>query len=91
LLNRFSALGGPAADGQGALFPVGDPALVAHSLTLAGADNCIEIELWGGEQLAFLSRFVPYRHGVPNYDTLNGVLAAIDPDTSYRAYGGSSS
>jgi hypothetical protein len=29
--------------------------------------------------LVFLRRLLPYRHGIPSHDTLNGVLAALDP------------
>jgi hypothetical protein len=34
---------------------------------------------WGGKHVAFLRRFLPYRHGVPSQDTLDAVLAALDP------------
>jgi hypothetical protein len=34
--------------------------LLLLGATLAGADDLVEIELWGQQQLAFLRRFRPY-------------------------------
>jgi predicted transposase YbfD/YdcC len=61
------------------IYPLPEILLLLLSATLAGADDCVEIELWGREQLAFLRRFLPYKHGIPSHDTLTGVLAALDP------------
>ena len=47
--------------------------------TLAGADDVTEVGIWGGENLAFLRRLLPYRHGIPSHDTLGEVIAALDP------------
>src|SRR4051812_8966212 len=77
LLDRFATLEDPRQRAK-ALHPL--PGILLLSATLAGADDCVEIELWGEEQLAFLRRFLPYKHGVPSHDTLNDVLAALDPD-----------
>jgi len=78
LLERFAALEDPRQAGK-VLYPLPEIILLLLSATLAGADDCVEIELWGREQLAFLRRFLPFGHGIPSHDTLNGVLAALDP------------
>ncbi len=78
LLDRFAALEDPRQAGK-VLYPLPEIILLLLSATLAGADDCVEVELWGKEQLAFLRRFLPYEHGIPSHDTLNGVLAALDP------------
>src|SRR5215211_1174631 len=78
LLDHFSGLNDPRQTAK-VLYPLPEILLLLLSATLAGADDCVEIELWGKEQLAFLRRFLPYRHGVPSHDTLTGVLAALDP------------
>ena len=79
LLDRFAALEDPRQAAK-VLYPLPAILLLLLSATLAGADDCVEIELRGREQLAFLRRFLPYRHGIPSHDTLTGVLAALDPD-----------
>jgi len=48
--------------------------------TVAGADDVVELTLWGEEHLAFPQRFLPFAHGIPGHDTLCEVIAAIDPD-----------
>jgi predicted transposase YbfD/YdcC len=48
--------------------------------TIAGADDFVEIRLWGNEHQDFLRRFLPYDHCIPSHDTLCDVIAAIDPE-----------
>jgi predicted transposase YbfD/YdcC len=78
LLAHFATLDDPRQTAK-VLYPLPEILLLLLSATLAGADDCVEIELWGNEQLAFLRRFLPYKHGIPSHDTLTGVLAALDP------------
>jgi predicted transposase YbfD/YdcC len=79
LLDHFSALEDPRQTAK-VLYPLPEILLLLLCATLAGADDLAEIELWGGEHLAFLRRFLPCRHGVPSHDTLGAVLAALDPE-----------
>ena len=78
LLAHFATLEDPRQTAK-VLYPLPEILLLLLSATLAGADDCVEIELWGREQLAFLRRFLPYKHEIPSHDTLTGVLAALDP------------
>ena len=78
LVEHFAALEDPRQAAK-VLYPLPEILLLLLSATLAGADDCVEIELWGREQLAFLRRFLPYKHGRPSHDILTGVLAALDP------------
>jgi hypothetical protein len=59
LLDRFAVLEDPRQRAK-VLYPLPEILLLLLSATLAGADDCVEIELWGEEQLAFLRRFLPY-------------------------------
>jgi DDE_Tnp_1-associated len=74
LLDHFAGLNDPRQTAK-VLYPLPEILLLLLSATLAGADDCVEIEFWGKEQLAFLRRFLPYKHGIPSHDTLTGVLA----------------
>lgn len=47
---------------------------------MAGADDFVEISLWGRSKLAWLQRFLPFEHGVPSHDTLNDVMNALPND-----------
>ena len=62
------------------LYPLPQILLLLLCATLAGADDVTEVGLWGGENLAFLRRIPPYRHGMPSHDTLGEVIAALDPE-----------
>src|SRR3954451_14833750 len=79
LLDRFAALEDPRQRGK-VLYPLPEILLLLLCATLAGADDLVEIELWGEEHLAFLRRFSPCGLGIPSHDTLGCVLAALDPD-----------
>ena len=78
LLDHFAVLEDPRQTAKG-LYPLPEILLLLLCATLAGADDFVEIELWGNEQLAFLRRLLPCRHGIPSHDTLREVTAALDP------------
>src|SRR4051794_29558866 len=78
LLDRFAALEDPRQRAK-VLYPLPEILLLLLCATLAGADEVTEVGLWGGENLAFLRRFLPYRHGIASHDTLGEVIAALDP------------
>src|SRR3954454_13717849 len=79
LLDHFSALKDSRQQAK-VLHPLPEIVLLLLCGTLAGADAFFEIALWGGEHLAFLRRFLPYRHGIPSHDTLGEAVAALDPE-----------
>jgi predicted transposase YbfD/YdcC len=78
LLDHFAALEDPRQQAK-VLYPLPEILLLLLCATLAGADDVTEVGIWGGENLAFLRRFLPYRHGIPSHDTLGEVIAALDP------------
>lgn len=78
LLDHFSALDDPRQAAK-VLYPLPEIVLLLLCATLAGADDFVEMQLWGTQNLAFLRRFLPYAHGVPSHDTLGEVIRAVDP------------
>lgn len=62
------------------LYPLPEILLLLLCATIAGADDFVEIALWGREHLSFLRRFRPYQRGIPSHDVLCDVIAAIDPE-----------
>ena len=78
LLDHFAALEDPRQRAK-VLYPLPEILLLPLCATLAGADDVTEVGIWGGENLAFLRRFLPCRHGIPGHDTLGEVIAALDP------------
>lgn len=78
-LAHFAALGDPRQAGK-VLYPLPEILLLLLCATVAGADDFVEIALWGREHLSFLRRFRPYERGIPSHDVLCDVIAAIDPE-----------
>jgi hypothetical protein len=78
-LSQFAALRDPRQAGK-VLYPLPELLLLRLCGTVAGADDFVELTLWGEEHLAFLRRFLPFARGIPSPDTLCEVIAAIDPD-----------
>ena len=79
LIGHFAALKDPRQAAK-VLYPVPEIILLLLCATLAGADDLVEMQLWGRQNLAFLRRFLPYAHGIPSHDTLGEVIAVLDPD-----------
>jgi predicted transposase YbfD/YdcC len=78
LLDHFSALEDPRQQAK-VLYPLPEIMLLLLCATLAGADDFVEMRLWGTRNLGFLRRFCRYAHGIPSHDTLGEVIRAIDP------------
>lgn len=79
LLDHFSALDDPRQPGK-VLYPLPEVMLLVLCATLAGAEDFVEVRLWGREKLGFLRSLLPFRRGIPSHDTLNDVINALDPD-----------
>jgi predicted transposase YbfD/YdcC len=78
-LSHFSSLRDPRQAPK-VLYPLPEILLLMLCATIAGADDFVEIGLWGNEHQDFLRRFLPYERSIPSHDTLCDVIAAIDPD-----------
>jgi predicted transposase YbfD/YdcC len=79
ILNHFAALPDPRQCAK-VLYPLREILLLALAATIAGADDFVEVTLWGEQHQAFLRRFFPYAFGIPSHDTMCDVFAAIDPE-----------
>jgi predicted transposase YbfD/YdcC len=79
ILTHFAALKGPPQCAK-VLYPLTEILLLALVATIAGADDFVEVTLWGQQHQAFLRRFFLYASGIPSHDTMCDVFAAIDPD-----------
>jgi len=77
-LAHFTALQDPRQAAK-VLYPLPELLLLLLCGTVAGADDFVELALWGGEHLLFLRRFLPFTRGIPSHDTLCEVVAALDP------------
>ena len=79
LVERFAALSDPRQVAK-VLYPLPEILLLLLCATLAGADDFVETEVWGNQNLGFLRRFLPFAHGIPSHDTLGALVARLDPE-----------
>ena len=79
-LAHFAAINDPRQAAK-VLYPLPEILRLLLCATIAGADDFVEIALWGDEHLDFLRRFLPYQRGIPSHDVLCEVIAAIDLET----------
>lgn len=82
-LDRFVALKDPRRQAK-VLDPLPEILRLLLCATLAGADDLVEIELWGNQHLKFLRRFLPFTNGTPSHDPLGAVLGVLDPELVKR-------
>ena len=79
LLDHFAALEDPRQSWK-TRHPLDEILLIVLGGVMAGADDLVEIALWGKRKLDWLRRFLPFEHGVPSHDTLNDVMNALPKD-----------
>ncbi|HTR16393.1 MAG TPA: ISAs1 family transposase [Acetobacteraceae bacterium] len=80
IIECFSALKDPRQANK-VLYPLPEILLLLLAATLAGADDFVEICVWGKQNIEVLRRFFPYKNGIPSHDALGALLAALDPAT----------
>lgn len=85
LIGQFSALADPRQSGK-VLYPLPEIILLLLCATLAGADDFVEIQVWGEQNLPFLRRLLAFSRGVPSHDTLCDVVAMLDPALFKRCF-----
>ena len=83
ILTHFATLKDPRQCAK-VLYPLTEILLLALAATVAGADDFVEVTLWG-EQHGVPPPLFPYEAGIPSHDTMCDVFAAIDPDL-FRVY-----
>lgn len=79
LMERFAVLSDPRQAAK-VVYPLPESLLLLLCATLAGADDFVETEVWGRQNLDFLRRLQPFTRGIPSHDTLGAVVALLDPE-----------
>ena len=62
------------------IYPLPEIMLLILAATIASAEDFVEIEEWGEEQLDFIRTLLPYEKGIPSHDALNDLVNALDPE-----------
>ena len=59
---------------------------IALCAVIAGAEGWTDIEMFGQQKQAWLSRFLDLKNGIPSHDTFGRVFARIDPEQFRQSF-----
>jgi len=59
---------------------------IALGAVIAGAEGWTDIEMFGQQKQAWLSRFLDLKNGIPSHDTFGRVFARIDPEQFRQSF-----
>ena len=72
--------------GQNVRHPLLSIIIIAICGTLCGADNWVDIEMYGQAKQDWLSTFLDLPHGIPSHDTFGRVFRQLDPDEFQQSF-----
>jgi predicted transposase YbfD/YdcC len=59
---------------------------IALCAVIAGAEGWTDVEMFGQQKQAWLSRFLDLKNGIPSHDTFGRVFARIDPEQFQQSF-----
>lgn len=85
LREHFSALEDPRSD-LGKRHLLLEIIVIAICAVICGADDWVEVELFGQSKEQWLRRFLELPHGIPSHDTFGRVFRLLDPEQFERSF-----
>ena len=77
-LSHFSQLHDPRINRK-KLYPLTEILFTTVCAVISGAESWRDLERLGNLKLEFLRKFIPYKNGIPSYDTFGRVYSLLDP------------
>ena len=82
---HFSDLEDPRSD-LGKRHLLLDIIVIAICAVVCGADDWVEVELFGQSKQQWLGQFLELPHGIPSHDTFGRVFRLLDPEQFERGF-----
>jgi len=61
------------------LHPLSSILMLCLCTVICGADTVMTIERYGHNKIDFLTKLIPFPHGIPSHDTIAQVLEKLNP------------
>lgn len=78
LMEAFETLEDPRRRLASCDYPLQELLLTALCAISSGADDWVDVALWGREKLDWLQRFLAFRNGIASHDTFSRVFTLLD-------------
>jgi len=85
IIEHFAGLQDPRID-RTKLHQLLDIVVIAICAIICGADDWVEVELFGNAKLPWLRTFLALPHGIPSHDTFGRVFARLNPEEFGRCF-----
>ena len=82
---QFGTLQDPRAE-RGKRHELLDILVIAMCAVICGADNWVEVELYGKAKAEWFKQFLALPHGIPSHDTFGEVFARLDPEQFQESF-----
>ncbi|HET9641768.1 MAG TPA: ISAs1 family transposase [Burkholderiaceae bacterium] len=77
-MEAFETLEDPRRRLASCNYPLQELLLTALCAISSGADDWVDVALWGREKLEWLRRFLAFENGIASHDTFSRVFALLD-------------
>ncbi|RMH15866.1 MAG: ISAs1 family transposase [Gammaproteobacteria bacterium] len=86
LLSFFAEVHDPRREHSTTLHTLEAIIVITILASVCGAQNWVDVQLWGEAKQDWLSEFLDLTHGIPSHDTFSRVFRLLDPNSLNQAF-----
>ena len=86
LFDYFSSVPDPRRQRGNYRYPLDELLFLTISGVISGLEDWVHIAEFGYDQLDWLRKFMPFKHGIPSHDTLGSVFSSLESQAFNKAF-----